>query len=189
MNIPYFEPIQPVIISKSNYEPGLTLDLSPQKIQDFEHMSNWIWTNTTFISWIWMTCYDSSLSDQDDLRSSEFFCLISATSIVTEEFFRQSQIFTLLNSLLWDGKIPWVPDFPRANKRWYNKRQHALILFKSVNMIFFSIFNFILYLLICNLNKNESVLYFMRRLLIKYVNILLQINKYKHEICTELWPI
>ena len=136
MYIPYFEPIQPVIISKSNYEPGLTLDLSPQKIQDFEHMSNWIWTNTTFISWIWMTCYDSSLSDQDDPRSSEFFCLISATSIVTEEFFRQSQIFTLLNSLLWDGKIPWVPDFPRANKR-YNKRQHALILFKSVNMIFF----------------------------------------------------
>ena len=113
-----------------------THDLSPQKIQDFEHMSNWIWTNTTFISW--MTCYDSSLSDQDDPRSSEFFCLISATSIVTEEFFRQSQIFTLLNSLLWDGKIPWVPDFPRANKR-YNKRQHALILFKSVNMIFFSI--------------------------------------------------
>ena len=115
-----------------------TLELSPQKIQDFEHMSNWIWTNTTFISWIWMTCYDSSLSDQDDPRSSEFFCLISATSIVTEEFFRQSQIFTLLNSLLWDGKIPWVPDFPRANKR-YNKRQHALILFKSVNNDFFSI--------------------------------------------------
>ena len=37
-----------------------------------------------------------------------------------------------------------------------------------------------------NLNKNESVLYFMRRFLIKYVNILLQINRYEHEICTEL---
>ena len=43
-----------------------------------------------------MTCYDSSLSDQDDPRSSEFFCLISATSIVTEEFFRQkSNIYSL----------------------------------------------------------------------------------------------
>ena len=37
-----------------------------------------------------------------------------------------------------------------------------------------------------NLNKNESVLYFMRRFLIKYINISLQINKYEHEICTEL---
>ena len=32
----------------------------------------------------------------EGLKSSKFFCLISATSIDTEEFFRHSQIFTLL---------------------------------------------------------------------------------------------
>ena len=37
----------------------------------------------------------------EGLKSSKFFCLISATSIDTEEFFRQSQIFTLLTPTVW----------------------------------------------------------------------------------------
>ena len=72
-----------------------------------------------------MTCYDSSLSDQDDPRSSEFFCLISATSIVTEEFFRQSQIFTLLNSLLWDGKNSLSSGFSQSKQEIQQKATRA----------------------------------------------------------------